>query len=127
MNIQVGQVPVTFSGEVPDADTLWVRQVEPTFGEKLDVDRMFSLVKIHTEPLSTAFDDTTLALIGTAGGAMEYGLALLEQTFELAAGIMQKPFESLLVPFAPRNPEEIEGNAELKEKAAAFGRKLAGA
>ena len=99
----------------------------PTAQLKLFMDRMFSLVKVGATPFTTAFDETAFALIATSGGGMEHGLGLLEETFKLAAGLMQVPFDSLLVPFAPQNPDEIEDKAELKEKAAAFGRRLAGA
>ncbi len=98
----------------------------PTAQIKLFIDRMFSLVKVHVEPFSTAFGSTTIALIGTAGGGMEDGLGLLENLFKHAASALHLPFESFLVPTAPHNPEEIEDNVELKENAAAFGRKLAG-
>jgi multimeric flavodoxin WrbA len=99
----------------------------PTAQFKLLGDRMFSLVKFATHPFTTALEGTTLAVIGTAAGPPEGGLELMEQVFRLAAENLSLPFESLLVPEAPRDPEELEGNAEIREKAAALGRKLAGA
>ena len=99
----------------------------PTAQLKLLIDRMYSLVKFTGPAPVTAFKNTAFALIATGGGPMDDGLASLEQAFGSIAASLQFPFESLLVPLAPANPEDIEGNAELKEKAAALGRKLAGA
>jgi multimeric flavodoxin WrbA len=100
----------------------------PTAQIKLFIDRMFSLINTSVLPWTTAFENatTTLAVISTSGGSMEHGLGLLENTFKHAASALQLPFESFLVPTAPHDPEEIEDNVELKENAAAFGRKLAG-
>ena len=99
----------------------------PTAQLKRFTDRMFSLVKFPEGRPVTPLKDTTLAVIGTGGGGMKDGLDLFEQAWKTAAGNFQFPFESLLVPFAPDDPEKLEQNAELREQAAAFGRKLAGA
>jgi len=99
----------------------------PTAQLKRFTDRMFSLIKFEGETIRTPLEDTTVAVIGTGGGGMKDGLDLFEQAWKTAAGNLQFHFESLLVPFAPQDPEEIEGNMELREQAAALGRKLAGA
>ncbi|MFC1806311.1 flavodoxin family protein [Planctomycetota bacterium] len=99
----------------------------PTAQLKRFTDRMFSLIKFEGETIRTPLEDLTLAVIGTAGGQIEHGLDLFEQAFKTAAGFLGFPFQSLLVPLAPQDPEDIEQNAELKEEATAFGRKLAGA
>jgi len=97
----------------------------PTAQLKLLVDRMYSLVKFTSLPPLTPFRNTTFALIATGGGPMDDGLGVLDEAFRTMATSLGFPFESLLVPLAPANPEEIERNAALKEKAAALGRKLA--
>ena len=99
----------------------------PTAQLKRFTDRMFSLVKFRDNRPVTPFESVTVAVIGTGGGGMEDGLDLFEQSWKTAAGNLQFAFESLLVPYAPANPEEIEQNTELKAQAAAFGRTLTGA
>ena len=99
----------------------------PTAQLKLILDRTFSLIKVHTHPFETALKGTTLGLIATAGGPPEAGLSLLEETIKLAAVTLRLKFDSLLLPSAPHDPEAMEQDAELKERAAAFGRRLAGA
>ncbi len=117
---------------MPEADVLVmaspVYSRGPTAQLKLLIDRMFSLVKIGPHgPTRSAMQGMTLGLIGTAAGGMEDGLGLLEETFKMAATQMHLPFHSLLAPFAPWEPDEIESDAALKERATAFGRMLAGA
>lgn len=99
----------------------------PTAQLKMLADRMFSLIKVSSFPFPTPFKETTLALIGTGAGPMDDGLDLLEEVFRRTATGLQLPFESLLVPLTPEDPAELEANAEVRESAAAFGRKLAGA
>jgi len=116
---------------IPESDVLVfaspVYWLGPTAQIKLLLDRMYSLIKVKDEPFDTAIKKTAIALIGTSGGGREHGLGLLEETFKLAASMMQMPFDSLLVPFAPADPANVENNDELKSQAAEFGRKLAGA
>ena len=115
---------------MPDADVLVLASPVywhgPTAQLKILTDRMFSLVKFQGDQVLTPLKDTTLAVIGTGGGGLDDGLRLLEQAYKTAAESVPLPFESFLVPLAPQNPEDIENNAELKTRAAAFGRKLAG-
>lgn len=93
---------------------------------KAVVDRMFSL--IHHDPekgtLEHRFVGKELAAIGTAGGDVGSGLNAFELTFKTMAGFLQLEFNSLLIPFAPLNPEEISGDAEVKQQAVEFGAKL---
>jgi len=60
------------------------------------------------------------------GGDLDDGLKLVEQTFRQAAQAVGFRFESLLVPHAPMDPGELEGREDIRQKAAALGRSLAG-
>jgi multimeric flavodoxin WrbA len=99
----------------------------PTAQLKRFTDRMYSLVKFRDDRPETPFGDLTVGVIATGGGGMEEGLDLFEQMWKRAAASLGLAFESLLVPHAPADPADIESSAELKGKAAALGRKLAGA
>lgn len=117
---------------MPEADALVLATpiywMGPSAQLKLLLDRMFSLFKLATFPPRCGLkDDVALAVIATGGGSMEEGLSLVENTFKATADYFKMPFESLLLPQAPQNPEDIESNADLKEQAAALGKKLAGA
>ena len=57
---------------------------------------------------------------------MDDGLGLVEETFSRAAKFSAKSFDSLLVPNAPQETELLESDDALRDKAAAFGKKLAG-
>jgi multimeric flavodoxin WrbA len=98
----------------------------PSAQLKLLLDRMFSLVDFSRMPFRTALEGRTLAVIGTGGGPMEDGLDMLEMTFHRAADALDLPFDSLLVPLAPQDPADMEQKADVREKAVALGRKLAG-
>ena len=116
---------------MPEADVVVLASpiywLGPTAQLKVFTDRMFSLIKFVDTGIATPLKGTTFAVIATAGGGIDHGLGLFEQTWKAAAGFLGAPCESLLVPQCPQNPEELEANTALKERAAAFGRKLAGA
>ena len=99
----------------------------PTAQLKVFADRMFSLIKFVDDEPVTPLAGKTLGVIATAGGEREHGLGLLEQTYQIAAGLMGLPFESLLVPHAPMRLEQPDEVAAIQKQAEAFGRKLAGA
>jgi hypothetical protein len=65
-----------------------------------------------------------MGVIATAGGDIEPGLRLVEQTVGAIAGFAGLSFASLLVPFASMYSDELKQNVQLREKAIAFGRKL---
>ncbi len=100
----------------------------PTAQMKLFLDRTLSQFKMGegADVTSHAFEDATFAVIVTAGGDMDGGLALTEATFKMCAEFVKLPFESLLVPTTPMEASELEADAALRDKAAAFGRTLAG-
>jgi len=117
---------------LPEADVLVfatpVYFFGPTAQLKLMLDRMFSLVKIDHEAGSVrkATQGVAFALIATAGGGMDDGLGLVEQTFSKAAKFSAKSFDSLLVPNAPQEADLLSQDDALREKASALGKKLAG-
>jgi len=101
----------------------------PTAQIKLFLDRTFSLVKFDLktgEPTTFKFSkNKTLALITTAGGDLDSGPNLLDQTFRTAANFMNCGYQSLLVPLAPGNPKEMQQRTDIQEKAREFGKTLA--
>ncbi len=99
----------------------------PSAQLKLLLDRTFALMKfdLQTDPptISTSFAET-MCLISTGAGDIGEGLTLVDQTFEAAAGFLKCGYESLLVPFAPMNPEEMAEKTEVKQQAVALANKL---
>ncbi len=102
----------------------------PTAQLKLLLDRTFALVKFDLktgEPIkNTQTRQNTLCLIATAGGGLDEGLKNLDDAFKFAAQFTQCAYDSLLVPLAPLDPRQMAQNTEIKEKALALGRKMAG-
>jgi multimeric flavodoxin WrbA len=97
----------------------------PSAQLKLLADRMYSLCKFDDYPFRSALQGKTLGVIGTAGGAVEDGLDLFEATYRKAADNLNLGFESLLVA-TTRAPEELDEREDVRERAAAMGRRLAG-
>lgn len=91
------------------------------------VDRMFSLTKIDHEKhtVKHALKDTEIAFLATAGGDEGSGLAQVKANIDSIAGFLGKKVRKLCVPFAPFHAGELDLNAELREKAEAFGASLA--
>lgn len=98
----------------------------PSAQLKSALDRMYSLIKINPKG---GFDHNlgrlTFAVIATAGGGIEPGLKLIEDTFRVVAGFTGAAFESFLVPNASMYNEAMKQDGALKEKAKAFGKQLA--
>jgi len=91
------------------------------------VDRMFSLTKIdhQKKKVEHALKGTELALLATCGGSEGSGLSLLKSNFDAIAGFLGKKGKKFCVPFAPFQSGELDLNAEMREKAEAFGAELA--
>ena len=116
---------------IPDYDVVVFATPTYFFGPsaqiKLLMDRMYSLIKFdpargcYTHKLSRL----KWALICTAGGDINPGPALVEQTFKTIAGFIGSNCDSLLVPNASMYSDELRHNTALREEAMAFGRKLA--
>jgi hypothetical protein len=66
-----------------------------------------------------------MALIATAGGGINDGLGLTDQSFKIMAEFLGSSYLSLLIPEAPPDPKQLQENTELKQKAVEFGRVLA--
>ena len=56
---------------------------------------------------------------------LQAGLGMVDATFRTSAEFIGRPYDSLLAPGMPHEPEELKADAMLRDKAAAFGRKLA--
>jgi len=115
---------------IPEADILVFATPVYLFGPsaqlKLLVDRMYSLIKFDPGKGSYRHNmgHLKIGLVATAGGDIEPGLRLVEQTVGAIAGFAGISFDSLLVPFASMYSDEMKQNMQLREKAMAFGRKL---
>ena len=99
----------------------------PTAQLKLVLDRMYSLYKFNetTSEFQSAIRHAKLVLICTAGDGKDGGLGLVDESFRIMAGFTGCQFDSLLVPNAPKDPKELGGNRQLREKAIQFGRAVA--
>jgi len=100
----------------------------PSAQLKLLLDRTFSLVKFDADSGDPILKSTgqAMALIATAGGGINDGLDLTDQSFKSMAEFLGSNYLSLLVPEAPSDLKQLEENTELKQKAVEFGRVLAG-
>ena len=116
---------------IPEADTVVFATptyfMGPSAQLKLLLDRVFCLVKMNPQDGSMvkAREDQDYAAIATAGGDMNAGLGLVDQTFRGAAAFLAQSYESLLMPQCPHDPAELAADADLRQRATAFGRKLA--
>jgi multimeric flavodoxin WrbA len=99
----------------------------PTAQLKSLLDRMYSLIKLN--PAAGKYDHNLghlkMAVIATAGGGIQPGLQLIEDTFKTMASFIGMGFSSLLVPNAPMYSDTMKQDRELQERAKAFGRTLA--
>jgi multimeric flavodoxin WrbA len=92
------------------------------------LDRMYSLAKFNASKggLDHNLGHLKMAVIATAGGGIQPGLQLIQDTFKtIAAGLSVTGFDSLLVPNAPVCSEDMKQDRDLQERAKAFGRTLA--
>ncbi len=55
LNLKVGPIPVTFSYRRGKPDVLWMRQVEPEFGKRMDARRVASVLGLRPEDLLPDF------------------------------------------------------------------------
>ena len=99
----------------------------PTAQLKTLLDRMYSLIKFNSDAGGYVhrLEHIALALIATAGGGVQPGLQLVEETFKTIAGFSGAGFDSLLVPNASMYSDDLKQDRDLREKAIAFGRKIA--
>jgi multimeric flavodoxin WrbA len=98
----------------------------PSAQTKSVVDRMYSQIKFNAQGgYDMNLGHIKLGVIATAGGDVAPGLKLIDDTFRVIAGFSGIPYDSLLVPFAPRDPGDMKTQGDVKEKAIAFGRAFA--
>ncbi len=116
---------------IPDADVVVFATPTYFFGPSAQIksllDRMYSLVKFNasTGDYSHNLGSLKMAVIATAGGGIQPGLKLIEDTFSTIAGFSGATFDSLLVPNASMYSDAMKQDRDLQERAKAFGRTLA--
>jgi multimeric flavodoxin WrbA len=103
----------------------------PSAQLKLLLDRTFALAKFDPEtgePVKKNPADRTrvFGLIATAGGGLDSGLTVLDETYRSAADCMGYRYESLLVPFAPADPKAMSGKTEISHQAAELAKLVIG-
>jgi trans-2,3-dihydro-3-hydroxyanthranilate isomerase len=55
LNLKVGQIPVTFSYSRKDADILWMKQIQPTFGQTFDTESISQVLSLDAEDIDNRF------------------------------------------------------------------------
>jgi len=55
LNLKVGQIPVTFSYSGKDADILWMKQIQPTFGQTFDTESISEVLSLDAEDVDNRF------------------------------------------------------------------------
>jgi len=116
---------------MPKADALVFATPTYFFGPSAQIksimDRMYSLIKFDSAKggYVQSIGHVKLGVIATAGGDVQPGLKLIDDTFRTVAGFSGVPYDSLLVAFAPRELGEMKKQNDVREKALAFGRKFA--
>ena len=99
----------------------------PSAQLKVFTDRMHSLVKYNAETneFNHGLGGKTLGLIATGGGDYRQNIDMLEQQMKACAGFLEMKFECLAEALAPSDPKDMAEKVELKQRAVAFGSKLA--
>jgi len=116
---------------IPGVDALVIATPIYFFGPsaqtKVLLDRGYSLFKfnLETDTVSTALKGTAIAVIASAGGGLDEGLKAVEATYRAFVSFTGGKFSSLLVPNAPFEEGVLARDSAVREKAVAFGRKLA--
>ncbi len=55
LNLKVGQIPVTLSYTEGKVDTLWMKQLQPTFGQTFDVESISQVLNLDARDLDKRF------------------------------------------------------------------------
>ena len=55
LNLKVGQISVTFSYSDKDADILWMKQIQPTFGQTFDTESISQVLSLDAEDIDNRF------------------------------------------------------------------------
>jgi multimeric flavodoxin WrbA len=93
---------------------------------KMLIDRMFSLIKFtESHDILSPLKGKPLALLATAGGAMEENMEMLETLWRIPAKRVGSPFLSCLFPLCHYQPGEAVNDPALAARAGEFGKKLA--
>ena len=99
----------------------------PTAQLKSALDRMYSLIKFNGAKggYDHNLEHVKFGVIATAGGGIQPGLKLIEDTFRSVAGFIGAGFDSFLVPNASTDTDSLKKDLHLQERAKSFGRTLA--
>jgi multimeric flavodoxin WrbA len=93
---------------------------------KMVIDRMFSLFKFKDGKTTHNLQNVEFALIADCGDDLrDSGIDLLDGTIKKIAHFIGKTHRSLLIPSLLPDPATTVKNTDVKEKAQAFGMKLA--
>lgn len=55
LNLKVGQIPVTFSYRGKDANILWMKQIQPTFGQTFDAGSISKILSLDAKEIDSKF------------------------------------------------------------------------
>ena len=55
LNLKVGRIPVTFNYCQGNADILWMKQLQPTFGDVLETDSVLQVLNLDSEDIDDRF------------------------------------------------------------------------
>lgn len=55
LNLEIGQIPVTFTYSRREADILWMKQKPPTFGEVLDAETLSQVLSVDKDDIDERF------------------------------------------------------------------------
>jgi len=114
---------------IPSADVVVFATPTYFFGPsaqlKSMLDRMYSLLKFKSDGYEHNLGHIKFAVIATGGGGIEPGLKLIDETFGVMAGFSGAEYEALLVPIASMYNDDLKKDGGLRERAKAFGQKLA--
>ena len=90
---------------------------------KLLLDRMQSLYKFKESGHTSCIDHLKIGLISTAGGEMELGLNLLDETMKVLSEYTGAQYCSILIPRAAQY-QDITANTDIKNLAKEFAQKF---
>ena len=55
LNLKVGQIPVVFKREKRNEETLWMKQIRPTFGKTLDAAKVSAMLNLSVQEIDSRY------------------------------------------------------------------------
>ena len=55
LNLKVGQIPVAFKREKRNEETLWMKQIRPTFGKTLDAAKVSAMLNLSVQEIDSRY------------------------------------------------------------------------